>query len=103
MNDGFFGKVDKSIFGISALISILFVLWGALTPESAGKSFSAALAFFIDNFGWSYMLVVTIFLVFCLFVAFSKYGGIKLGKDDEKPEYSTWAWFAMLFSAGMGD
>lgn len=48
------------------------------------------------------MLVVTIFLVFCVALAFSKFGDIKLGKDDEVPEYSTWTWFAMLFSAGMG-
>jgi len=100
--NGFFGKVDKTIFGISAVISIIFVLWAAVIPEQAGKTFSAWLKFFTDNFGWSYMLVVTIFLVFCIWLAFSKYGKIKLGKDDEKPDYSTWSWFAMLFSAGMG-
>ncbi|HHX49984.1 MAG TPA: BCCT family transporter, partial [Clostridia bacterium] len=80
----------------------IFVFWGAITPENASKSFGAAMAFFTDNFGWSYLLFVTLFLVFCIVVAFSKFGQIKLGKDDDKPDYSTWTWFAMLFSAGMG-
>lgn len=102
MNNSLFGRIDKSIFGFSAIIAIVFVLWGALIPEQAGKTFSAAMAFFTDNFGWSYMFFVTLFLVFCVVVAWSKYGNIKLGKDDDVPEYSTWSWFAMLFSAGMG-
>ncbi|KJS23574.1 MAG: glycine/betaine ABC transporter permease [Clostridiaceae bacterium BRH_c20a] len=102
MKNSFFGKIDKSIFGISAIIAMVFVLWGALIPEQAGKAFGAAMAFFTDNFGWSYMLIVALFLVFCIVVAWSKYGRIKLGKDDDVPEYSTWSWFAMLFSAGMG-
>ncbi|MDD2497334.1 MAG: BCCT family transporter [Desulfitobacteriaceae bacterium] len=98
----FLGKIDKAIFGISVVVCAIFVLWGAIIPEKAGQTFSTWQAFFTDNFGWTYMIVVAAFIVFAVWIACSKYGKIKLGKDDDKPEYSTWAWFAMLFSAGMG-
>src|SRR5699024_1228096 len=54
------------------------------------------------KFGWFYHLTVGIILLFAIYLAFSKYGKIKLGKEDDEPEYSTFSWFAMLFSAGMG-
>lgn len=98
----FLKKVDKSIFYISAVICVIFVLWTIALPDSASKAFNACLSFLTGNFGWSYLISVSIFLVFCLVVAFSRFGKIKLGKDDDVPEYSTSSWFAMLFSAGMG-
>ena len=55
-----------------------------------------------SNFGWLYVISMTGFMVFGLWLALSRFGRVKLGKDDEKPEFNTWAWFAMLFSAGMG-
>lgn len=59
-------------------------------------------AFFLVNFGWFYQLSATFFLFFALFLIFSRYGKIKLGKDEDKPDFSRPTWFAMLFSAGMG-
>lgn len=58
--------------------------------------------FFMEKFGWFYQIVATFFLLFALILIFSRYGKIRLGKDDEKPEFSKPSWFAMLFSAGMG-
>ncbi len=98
----FLKKVDKTIFYISAIICLIFVAWTIALPESANKVFNAALNFFTSNFGWSYFICVSLFLLFCIFIAFSKFGKIRLGKDDDKPDYSTSSWFAMLFSAGMG-
>ena len=98
----FLGKVDRPIFSISAIIMVLFVLWTLFQPKKAGDTFSAVQKFITDNFGWSYLIGVTFFLFFALFIALSKYGNITLGKDGEKPEYSNWSWFAMLFAAGMG-
>lgn len=97
-----FKRIDKEIFFISAGIAAIFVIWTVMMPEQAGGVFSSVMAFITDYFGWSYLLAMTLFLVFCLFVAFSKFGNIKLGKDNEKPEYSTTTWFFMLFSASMG-
>lgn len=58
--------------------------------------------FFMEKFGWFYQIVATFFLLFALILIFSRYGKIRLGKDDEKPEFSKPSWFAMLFSTGMG-
>ena len=101
-NRGFLGKVDRPIFSISAIIMVMFVLWTLLQPEAASDTFNSVQKFITDNLGWSYLIGVTFFLLFALFIALSKYGNIVLGKDGEKPEYSTMSWFAMLFAAGMG-
>jgi len=98
----FLGKIDRPIFLISAIIMLVFVLWTLLQPREAGDTFNAVQKFITDYFGWSYLIGVTFFLFFALVIALSKYGNITLGKDGEKPEYSTWSWFAMLFAAGMG-
>lgn len=55
-----------------------------------------------DGVGWWYVIAVNVFLVFALYCAFSKVGRIRLGRDDERPEFSVLSWFMMLFSAGMG-
>src|SRR5690606_22431888 len=56
----------------------------------------------IGGFGWYYVLIVTGFVVFSLWVGLGHFGDIKLGKDDEEPEFSLGSWLAMLFAAGMG-
>ena len=90
------------VFYLSISISIVFILWGALAPshlESVATNLQISLQV---KFGWLYHLIVGIDLLFSVYLAFSKYGKIKLGTDNEKPEYSTFSWFAMLFNAGMG-
>lgn len=67
-----------------------------------GEKASAFLDFAVTYFNWFYLLVGTIFVGVCLFLMFSKYGNIRLGKDTDKPAYSTLTWITMLFSAGMG-
>ncbi|WP_139192853.1 glycine betaine uptake BCCT transporter [Anaerobacillus arseniciselenatis] len=95
-------KSDRSIFKISVAIATVFVLIGILIPTQLGQAMGVAQSFMLESFGWYYQLVATFFLVFAIFMIFSKYGKIKLGKPDSKPEYSRPTWFAMLFSAGMG-
>ncbi|WP_096439357.1 glycine betaine uptake BCCT transporter [Alteribacter populi] len=97
-----FGKGDRSIFKISVAIAVVFVLIGVLIPEQLGVAMEYAQSFTLETFGWFYQLVATFFLVFAIYMIFSKYGKIKLGKAEDKPEYSRPTWFAMLFSAGMG-
>src|SRR5690625_5559876 len=58
---------------------------------------------FISNkFCWYYLLLVLAIISYCIYLMFSNYGKIKLGEENEKPEFSLLSWFAMLFSAGMG-
>jgi glycine betaine transporter len=90
------------VFRISVIVVLLFVLWGLFDPEGFGEAANNALGFTIGKFGWFYLIAAFTFLLFSLYLAFSKYGKIKLGEDDSEPEYSTLTWFAMLFSAGMG-
>lgn len=96
------GNISPVVFWVSAAVAGLFVLWGIISPNQMSTVVNATLKFLIDNFGWSYLLGVMFFVFFVVLLAFSKYGSIKLGKDDDEPEYSTFAWFTMLFSAGMG-
>ncbi|TVQ55543.1 MAG: BCCT family transporter [Phycisphaerales bacterium] len=88
------------IFCISVIT--LFVLFGAIFTEAVGAAFSHLQSFIVSAFGWFYVLAAVCFLVFVLCLMFSSFGRIRLGRDDERPEYSFFTWFAMLFSAGMG-
>ena len=90
------------VFVPSVLVIALMVIGTMSNPERAGLLFADILAYITTTFGWFYMLVVAIFLVFIVSVAFSSWGNIKLGPDHAQPEYSFLAWFAMLFSAGYG-
>ncbi|WP_284644406.1 glycine betaine uptake BCCT transporter [Paenibacillus silviterrae] len=90
------------VFTIAAVIILLFVLWGSLNPSGLAKQASEFLAYTTTNFGWFYLFAAFGFLIFVVYLAFSKYGGIRLGEDEDEPEYSNVSWFAMLFSAGMG-
>lgn len=81
---------------------LIIVVWGIFSPESLGAFFNTALASITRNFGWFYLWLVLALVVFAFFLAFSQYGKLKLGNEDDKPEFSLGAWFAMLFAAGMG-
>ena len=87
---------------VSAGVIALIVLWGLLAPASLGAVFDLALAQVTRNFGWLYLWVVLGLVLLAIVLAFSRYGDLKLGQPDEEPEFSTTAWFAMLFAAGMG-
>ena len=86
----------------SAGLILVVVLWGIFSPSTLGAVFDAALAMITRNFGWLYLWAVLGLVVFALFLAVSRYGNLKLGNEDDEPEFSLGAWFAMLFAAGMG-
>src|SRR5699024_12100691 len=75
---------------------------GAVYGEEAAETFTDVRDHIGTTVGWWYILVVTLCLVFVVWAAFSRIGRVRLGRDDERPEFSRWSWFAMLFSAGMG-
>src|SRR6056297_1171461 len=90
------------VFTISLVIVVIFVGLGAIMPDAYGKVMNDAFNFLVGNFGWFYVLTMSTFVAFSLYIMFSKFGKIKLGDPDDKPEYSLVSWFGMLFSAGMG-
>ncbi|MBU3210634.1 BCCT family transporter [Clostridium algidicarnis] len=95
-------KRGQPVYYISLIITFIVVLWAIISKDSFARAADNLLNTLTNNFGWAYLLSMLIFVGFAMVLAFSKYGNIKLGADDSKPEYSTASWFAMLFGAGMG-
>ena len=94
--------MNKPVFYISALLILCFSVYGAAFNEHASGSFLSLQGFLVTNFGWFYMSVVALFFFFILSIAFSRYGSVRLGPDDSRPDYTFFTWTAMLFSAGIG-
>ncbi|OCA88688.1 glycine/betaine ABC transporter permease [Bacillus sp. FJAT-27225] len=95
-------KKISNVFWISVAVILVAVIFGVAAPNSFEEATANLQVFLTSTFGWYYLILVTIIVVFCVFLIFSPVGAIKLGKPDEKPEFSKASWFAMLFSAGMG-
>ncbi|MRG87201.1 glycine betaine uptake BCCT transporter [Salinibacillus xinjiangensis] len=95
-------KQISNVFWITLAIVLVAVLFGVIAPNSFENITNNIQAFISSTFGWYYLILVTVITIFCIFLIFSPVGAIKLGKQDEKPEFSKGTWFAMLFSAGMG-
>lgn len=92
----------SNVFWYAAALVLVAVIFGVVAPESFETVTANLQSFFTSTFGWYYLILVSMIVVFCLLLIFSPIGAIKLGKPDDKPDYSTPTWFAMLFSAGMG-
>ncbi|TNM54537.1 BCCT family transporter [Brevibacterium sediminis] len=94
--------LDKVVFFAAGILAVAFVVWGFVSPDSLGNVAGTLLTGVMDNFGWLFVIAATIFTIFVIVVAVSKFGRIPLGKDDEKPEFKTSSWIAMMFATGMG-
>lgn len=92
----------KQVLIISSLIVAAFVIFGAIAPEALKTGADWLFAMLTQKFGWFYLLTVFLLLLFAIVIGISKFGKIKLGKDDDEPEYSNFKWFTMLFGGGMG-
>lgn len=93
---------SNSVLWISALIVLVFVLAGVLLPDGLGALAGFLFRHLTNDFGWLYLLVVFGLVIFMIFVALSPMGRLKLGKPDDKPEFSDFKWFTMLFGGAMG-
>ncbi len=94
--------LNPTVALFSKAVIAIFVLFGTLKTDTASKIFDDLKDFIILGLNWYYIATVAFFLFFVVWLLLSRYGSIRLGKDDERPEFSYFAWFAMLFSAGMG-
>ncbi|MDM8564834.1 BCCT family transporter [Candidatus Halobeggiatoa sp. HSG11] len=99
---GFFKGMNPTVALFSKAVIVIFVVFGSFWTETASKTFNALKSNIIFGLNWYYIGVVAFFLFFVIWLMFSRYGKIRLGDDDERPEFSYFSWFAMLFSAGMG-
>lgn len=98
MRDG----LNKVVFYFSATLILLFSIITILFNEQANQVIINILNWVSRTFSWYYLLAATLYLVFIVFIACSRYGEIKLGPKHSKPEFSLLSWSAMLFSAGIG-
>jgi choline/carnitine/betaine transport len=96
------GGLDRVVFGITAALAVGFLVWGFVDTGSLGSVSSSALDWTVTSMGWLFVLTASAFVVFVIWLALGRFGDIPLGNDDEKPEFSTVSWVAMMFSAGMG-
>ena len=95
-------RTSPAIFFISAGIVFGFVVLTLIIPDEVGDFFGTGAEWIFNNLGWFYVSGVTIFLLFLVFIAISRFGRLRLGEDDSKPQHSNMSWFAMLFAAGIG-
>ncbi|WP_338118079.1 BCCT family transporter [Streptomyces coryli] len=95
-------RTDGVVFGVTAALTLAFVIWGAVATDSLESVSTKLLNGAMHNGGWAFVLAATGFVIFALWLAFSKYGKITLGPEGEEPEFRTVSWVAMMFSAGMG-
>jgi choline/glycine/proline betaine transport protein len=95
-------KANGTVFISSFLVVFALVATTLIVGKPMAAWFSKTQAVVSNNVGWMFVLIMNIFLGFTLFLGFGKFGKIRLGGQDAKPEFKMTSWFAMLFSAGMG-
>ena len=91
-----------SVFYLSALIVAGFVTLAVLYPSDVEAIARRVLDVTATNVGWMYLVATSGFVIFVLFLALSKFGNVRLGPEEEPPEFSFKSWLAMIFAGGMG-
>ncbi|MDR8019089.1 BCCT family transporter [Nesterenkonia aerolata] len=95
-------RLDHWIFAVAGTLTVAFIAWGLISPSGVGDVAGAVFGWTMDNASWLFNALAAVVLVFMLIIAFSRYGHIRLGRDGDEPEFSTFSWVAMLFAAGIG-
>ena len=101
-DDGPDWQVNKAVFGTAAAITVLVTAWCVIAPTNAESVLGKVVGWVSSGLGWYYIALTTTVLLFVLFLGFSRYGSVRLGPEHSRPQYSTGAWAAMLFAAGIG-
>ncbi|XCB29334.1 BCCT family transporter [Arcanobacterium hippocoleae] len=96
------GSLRKTVFISAGTFIIALALWTLISPAAAAGLLQIVTAWIGKWFGWFYILLGTVIVIFVFAVAFSKYGRLRFGPENAKPEYSNLSWGAMLFAAGIG-
>ncbi|NLD85536.1 MAG: BCCT family transporter [Actinomycetales bacterium] len=94
--------ISKGVFYPALALVVGVLIWGLVFTSTFNSAASAAFSWTANSVGWLFVLAGTAFVAFVLWLAFSKYGNVRLGGDDERPQYRTSSWISMMFAAGMG-
>ena len=95
-------ELNGPVFFTSTFIIIASIVLTLVFQEQAESYFDKIQNFVANNAGWFFILSVNVYLIFMIYLAFSRFGNLRIGGPKAKPEFKTLSWFAMLFSAGMG-
>ena len=95
-------RINPVVFYTSAALILLFSFTTILFTDFSDRWINRTLDWVSNTFGWYYLLAATLYIVFVIFMACSRFGSIKLGPEQSKPEFSLMSWAAMLFAAGIG-
>ncbi|MFC8423437.1 choline BCCT transporter BetT [Streptomyces sp. NPDC057236] len=95
-------RLKPVVFFGAALLVLAISVWAIITPTGAETAIGVVVGKISHWFGWYYFLAASLYLVFVVFIAVSKYGTVKLGPKHSKPDYGLFTWGAMLFAAGIG-
>jgi len=102
-DSGFYAGFNQIVALASKILIALVVIWCLISPEGAGAALSAAKNWSFKNLNSYYILSVALFITTCLIIAIvPSFGRVKLGQGDDRPEFSTFSWFSMMFGAGIG-
>lgn len=93
---------NPPVFVTSSAVMVVFVALASIFPGRFGTIANSVESFIADYFGWFYIMSTSAFVVFVFLIAFSRWGALRLGSDDATPEFDTWSWISMMFTAGMG-
>jgi choline/glycine/proline betaine transport protein len=99
---GFGFDLHPHVTLVSSLVLVVFILLTLMFDEQAAGFFNQAMSGITGTMGWFLILSSNIFILAALYFALSKFGSIRIGGVNAKPEFSTLGWYAMLLSAGMG-
>jgi glycine betaine transporter len=91
-----------SVFTVSLGLCVAVAAYGVMRPEQLAATITMVTSTGLATFDWAFLASVAFFIIFSFVLAFSRYGQVKLGGEDEQPEFSLASWVAMLFAAGMG-
>lgn len=94
--------VNWVVVSAVSIITLAITVWCVTVPENAEATLGSVVAWATDWFGWYYILLATVILVFVIFLALSRHGSTRLGPEHSRPEFGTFSWAAMLFAAGIG-
>lgn len=92
---------DPVVFWISASITVLFILWAVIFPDSMNSAVNRVFAWTTGGWGWLYLVTVFLLVIACFVLMGPRYGRIRLGMPGDRPEFSTFSWFAMLFGSAI--
>jgi len=101
-DQGISPSIDTHIFIPAILISCIAIIFLLYDRENAARLSTVMIDYITTDWGWLFVLSGFAAFIFSLWLGFGRYAHVKLGRDDEEPEFSNLSWVAMMFSAGIG-